>query len=118
MQINHLNRISLISVALLTSPFIYGDPNVISDSTKQVVTHCGYYLNALPKVEVPVAKDADGNAYCKVDISAMPVGSNTVKLTFVHFHPVFGRQESVPSLPLAVIRPTIPLAPTNLTATP
>jgi hypothetical protein len=116
-----MKRSILTSLALL-APLIplttYASPIVISDSTKQVVTHCGYLLNTLSKVEVPVAKDADGDSYCKIDISGMPVGTNTVKLTYININPIWGRLESASSLPFTVIRPPIPSPPLNLIVTP
>ena len=112
----------LVIVFLFLSTVFWTDelraaPNVMSDPTTQTVTHCGYMLDAQPKVDVPVATDAAGK-FCKMDIANMPAGNHTIRATYVNIDPLWGRQESVPSLPLAVTKPSAPLAPLGLSVSP
>lgn len=88
-------------------------PFIRSDATAQAVTHCGYLLDTLPKVDMPVATEAAGK-YCLFDIGTLPAGAHTVRATFVNIDPIWGRSESVNSVPLGVTKPAQPVAPTGL----
>lgn len=100
----------LVPMAAQPAPFVISDP---SQDTPQP-THCGLLLDATPKVDVAVAKDANGKAYCQFDMAGITTGAHTVKATFVIIDPTWGRVESPVSVPLALTRPGSPLAPAGL----
>lgn len=104
----------LLTNAALAAPFVISDP---STDTPQP-THCGLLLDTAPKVDVVVAKDGGGKAYCRFDMASLTTGAHTVKATFVIIDPVWGRQESPVSVPLALTRPGSPTAPAGLGLTP
>ena len=91
-------------------------PFVTSDATTQKVTHCGILLDTGAKVEVPVTTVTPTSAICKYDVGGVTVGSHTIKATFINVDPVWGRSESVTSLPLDFARPdqTIATPPSGL----
>lgn len=110
----------LLIIILLLLPIIFvklaeAAPFIVSDDTTQTVTHCGYYLDSAPKIDVPVT---DTKA-CKVDLSSVTVGVHTVKLTYVLIVPGWGRSESAPSSPFTFTRPspTISVSPGSLAIT-
>lgn len=109
-------KMYLLYLALLVpaiaspAPFVVSDP---SPDTPQP-THCGLLLDAAAKVDVAVAKDAAGKAYCQFDMAGITTGAHTVKATFVLIDPTWGRVESPVSVPLALTRPGSPIAPAGL----
>lgn len=80
-------------------------PFVTSDPTTQKVTHCGILLNSGAKIEIPVTSASATTAICKYDIGTVAVGTHTIKATFINIDPVWGRSESVTSIPLDFVRP-------------
>lgn len=111
---------TLLLTLLLGLPSIaIAGPFVVTDPTTQIVTHCGYVLDVDAKVDSPVAV-VTGGSMCKIDVSMVAAGSHTIKATFVNIDPVWGRSESVFSVPLTFVRPasTLPNAPTNLMINP
>ena len=114
-----MKKILYFSIILIVSNFALAAPFVVSDSTTQVVTHCGVVLDSGSKIDVPVVTATPTTAICKYDISAVSVGPHTIKATFVNIDPIWGRSESVFSSPLDFVRPSnvINIAPTNLVIT-
>lgn len=96
-----------------------GAPFVVSDSTTQIVTHCGVVLDTAVKVDVPVVTDLTGKL-CKYDLTAVSSGVHTLKVTFVNIDPIWGRSESALSIPFTFTRPspTITVSPAGLVITP
>ena len=92
------------------APFAASDP-VAGGATAP--THCGLYLDAAAKVEVPVQTDASG-VFCKFDMAAVSVGAHTVKATFIRNDPIWGTLEGVQSAPLTFTRPGVPAIPAGL----
>jgi hypothetical protein len=105
-----LASLLLIPVLALSAPF------VTSDATTQKVTHCGILLDSGAKVEVPVVSVSPTSAICKYDVGGVVVGAHTIKATFINVDPLWGRSESVYSVPLDFERPaqTIPTSPSGL----
>ena len=95
----------LLVAALLLPSLALAAPFVTSDPTTQKVTHCGILLDSGTKVDVPVATVSTTSAICKYDIGAVNVGPHVIKATFVNIDPVWGRSESVTSVPLDFVRP-------------
>lgn len=100
----------LVPMAAQPAPFVVSDP---SQDTPQP-THCGLLLDATPKVDVAVAKDSAGKAYCQFDVAGLAIGTHTFKATFVLNDPVWGRLESAVSAPFELSRPGSPNAPAGL----
>lgn len=100
----------LVPMVAGAAPFVISDP---STDTPQP-THCGLLLDAAAKVDVAVAKDANGKAYCQFDMAGITTGAHTVKATFILVDPTWGRVESPVSVPLALTRPGSPTAPAGL----
>jgi len=92
-------------------------PYVISDPTTQSVAACGIVIDSAAKVESPVATVAGGKI-CKYDVSGLTTGQHTITATFIGNDPVWGRLESVPSLPLVLSRPGTPTSPGGLAISP
>lgn len=99
----------------LAAPFIVSDPLVSG------VVQCGVFLDAAPKLTVPVTAvvtPAPGNI-CKFDVGGVGVGSHTITMTAITVNdPVWGSQESAKSSPLAFTRPAAPNAPSGLQLAP
>jgi hypothetical protein len=104
---------ALITLLLLPVCAAIAAPFVISDETAQTVTHCGLFLDAAAKVDTPVASNTTGK-YCKFDLAGLSTGAHTIKATFVNIDPVWGRLESVQSVPLSLTKPEIQNAPSGL----
>ena len=104
---------------LLFAPVVNATPFVVSEPTTQVVTHCNLLLDAAPGVDVLVASDVTGK-YCKFDLAGITVGDHTIKAKFVNNDPIWGRSESVTSVPLLFTKPAILIliAPTGLLLKP
>ena len=110
------NKILLIAGLYALCNIAIAAPFVTSDPTAQKVTHCGILLDSGVKVDVPVTTVNATNAICKYDIGTVSIGLHTIKATFVNIDPVWGRSESVTSVPLDFVRPdnAITNPPTNL----
>ena len=97
-----------LAVSVRAAPFVVSDPSV------QTVTHCGVMIDATAKVDSPV-ESVTGGKRCKYDVGGISTGTHTIKATFVNIDPVWGRSESVFSVPLSVTRPGAPVvAPAGL----
>lgn len=81
-------------------------------------THCGLFLDAAPKVEVPVVSQTSGAKFCKFDIAAVATGSHTVTATAIAKDTVWGTLESVKSSPFTFTRPGIPAVPSGFGVDP
>ena len=90
-------------------------PFVVSDWTLQDVTHCGQLFDTTPSIDVPVEVDLTLGKRCKLDLAGLPAGTHTIKATFVRANdPVWGRLESVPSVPFTLVKPGTPTLPGGL----
>ena len=110
-----MKKLFLITI-LMSTPYVSAAPFVTSDATTQKVTHCGVLLDNGVKIDVPVTSVSTTSAICKYDVGSVTVGPHTIKATFVNIDAVWGRSESVYSVPLDFIRPdqTIPTSPSGL----
>jgi len=106
---------SLFCILLIIPAWAWAAPFVESDVTTQTVSGCGVQIDTAAKYDTPTLNKA-----CHIDISGVTVGSHSIKATFFNVDPVWGRSESVFSVPLAFVRPVsvMPTAPVNLVITP
>jgi hypothetical protein len=75
---------------------------VVTDPITPGATQCGFYVDASPRVTVPVTPVYSGNI-CMLDISALGAGTHTITATAISVNdPFWGSQESPPSLPLVL----------------
>lgn len=101
-----------LPVSALAAPF------VVSDILPLGVTQCGVFVNAAPKVVIPVTAVTGGNI-CNFDVGAVGSGSHTIRMTSITVDdPLWGSQESVQSAPLSFVRPAAPSAPAGLQLAP
>jgi hypothetical protein len=109
-----MKKLALLAL-LLGANWASAAPFVESDPTTQTVSHCGVVIDTAAKYDVAVVASA-----CKIDISGVTVGTHTIKATFVRIDPIWGRSESVFSLPLTFTRPAavMPTAPVGLVIIP
>ena len=107
----------LLLVLTLLSPAALSAPFVTSEPLESHVTHCGIFLDAAPKVVIPVVADVGGNI-CKFDVSGVSNGAHTIIGTAIVIDPVWGSLESVESVPLDFVRPAQPATPGLLKLTP
>ena len=98
--------LALFPAVAFASPFVVSDP-----STDLRPTECGYHVDGGPRLSSPVAKDATGKPYCKIDMASISAGNHTITATFAYTDDVWGFQESAPSVPLAFSRPSPSVAP-------
>lgn len=94
-------------------------PRAISDvipptAAGDKATHCGFRYGAAPRVDVPVATNAQGGVYCDKDLLDLPVGSTKIDATAVLMKPGFPRVESSPSNEVTVSRAAAPPKATGL----
>ena len=106
-----MRKLPLVLLALAGN--VMAAPFVVSDPVSAGVTHCGRYEGGVFKSDVLIVAGA-----CKFDIGTQSTGTTVYTATAVTSDPVWGRQESVQSLPLSVVRPIGPVAPVGLRATP
>lgn len=113
----YLAALALASSAAIANPFVQSG---VSDKTFLApgVIQCGVFLDAAPKVVIPVTAVTGGNV-CQVDVGSVTVGAHTISFTAITVNdPVWGSLESARSVPLAFSRPGVPPAPTGLLLTP
>jgi hypothetical protein len=103
----------LIAFLLLFPALAMAAPFVVSDPVAGGATHCGRYEGGTFKADVPIVAGA-----CKFDIGAQLTGTTVYTATAVINDPLWGRQESVQSLPLSVVRSGVPAAPVGLRSSP
>ena len=108
----------LLAILMFSSMPAFPAPFVVSDILTPGVTQCGVFMDASPKVTIPVTAVTGGNI-CKHDIGAIATGSHTVTMTSISVNdPIWGSQESVKSSPLSFVRPAAPSAPATLQLAP
>ena len=102
----------LWAAAAQATPFVVSDPYPLA-STPQP-THCGVWLNAVPKAEIAVTAGPSG-VYCKYDVGTVATGSHTIKMSHIYRNPVdpWADLESAQSNPFTFQRPDVPGAPTG-----
>jgi len=90
-------------------------PFVDSDATTQTITGCKVQIDTAATFDSPAVNKA-----CHIDVSNVAVGSHSIKATFYNVDPIWGRSESVFSVPLAFTRPSAAVlsAPLNLLLVP
>lgn len=106
---------------MLTSLTALAQPYIVTDPLQVGVTQCGVYLDAQPKVVIPVTIVVTGGqgSICKYSISTVTVGTHSIQLTSIAVNdPVWGSQESAKSVPFSFARPGTPGAPTGIVLTP
>ena len=103
-----------LSAPALAGPFIVSDAVPASETQP---THCGVWLNALPRTEIPVTASAAG-PYCKYDLVGLTVGSHTIRLSHVRKDAVWGDQESAQSAPFGFNKPGAPRVPSGTSLSP
>ncbi len=106
-------RIVLALLLYICATFAHSAPFVVSDPTTQTVTHCGIVINSDTKIDSPV-ETVTGGKRCKYDLTGYAPGALSIKATFINVDPVWGRQESVFSVPLVLQKPTSPVPPAGL----
>lgn len=86
-------------------------PFVVSDPSNEAPTHCGVWMDSAPRQEIPVAIDATGAPYCRIDLESVSAGGHVIKASFVKKDAVWGTLESAQSAPFEFVRPGAPAAP-------
>lgn len=95
-------------------PCAQAAPFVVSDPVDPATTQCGVFLNAAPKVTIPVTVTS-GVKTCKYDLATLASGTHSIRMTAITVNdPIWGSQESAQSLPLAFSKPGAPVAPGGL----
>ena len=112
-----MKRLVLAMAVMSMSTWAMSAPFVVSDPLDPRATHCGVFVDAAAKVTIPVAVEGT-DKICKHDISAVSVGSHTIRMTTIANDPVWGSQESVQSAPLSFVRPAGVIAPVGLELQP
>ena len=96
----------------------YAAPSIVSDLVAPGTAQCGVYVDAQPKVTVPVTA-ITGGVICKFDVATISTGSHSVQMTAIAVNdPVWGSQESGKSVPLTFVRPAQPTVPVGLVLVP
>lgn len=106
----------LLAVALLVALPALAQ-SVVSDPVDARGTHCGVFLNALAKQTIAVTVEGTGKI-CKFDVSGLPNGSHTIRMTLIANDPIWGVQESPQSAPLAFVKPAAPATPAGVRLIP
>jgi len=91
--------LSVLCLLALSVGVVTAAPFVVSDPTLQGVTHCGSVLDGGVKVDSLVSVSPLGKS-CKIDVGAVGAGNHSITASFVNIDPIYGRQESVQSVPL------------------
>lgn len=104
---------------LLLIPVAHAAPFVVTDPVDPATTQCGVFLDAAPKVTIPVTVTA-GVKTCKYDLASIGIGMHTVQMTAITVNdPVWGTKESAKSSPpLSFSKPDVPVAPAGLVLAP
>lgn len=116
MFVRRATLLMLLPAASIAAPYAYTNVYPVATDPK-VPTHCGVYVNTAAKVEIAVTTDTTGT-YCLYDLATLPVGNNTVKVSYIRKDTLWGTVEGDPSVPLSLTRPGKPVAPTSLQAKP
>ena len=105
-------------LAFLAVPTLaFAAPFVEADLPDQSTTHCKMSLDgAAFGPEVPVT--ATNPKLCRVDLQGTPTGQHDVRLIAVATDPIWGRRESVPSLPFVFTRPGVATPPAGIRLVP
>lgn len=101
----------VLLVCLVASAVAEAAPFVYTEPLPAGTTSCGFLLDAGAKVVVPV-KSTAGVLTCEADLSGISTGAHSVKFTTIANDPVWGVQESPPSVvAYAFSRPAAPPPP-------
>lgn len=107
-------------VLLALSPLSFGQ-SIVTDPLVPGVSQCGVLLDTAPEIKIPVTPQpspAIGNI-CSFKVNTVSPGTHTIKMTSITTNdPVWGSQESAPSLPLTFTRPAAPSVPSGLQLVP
>lgn len=99
-------------------PCAHAAPFVTSDPVDTGTTSCGVFMDAAPKVVVPVAI-VGGVKVCQYDLATLSSGSHTIQMTAIIAATATNTGgESAKSLPLAFIKQVAPAAPAGLGLSP
>lgn len=108
-----MNRSILAALLILPSAVSQAAPFLTTDPTTQEVTHCGIFVDALPKTEIAVTTSGTGKI-CKYDLANISGGSHTISATFILKSPIWGDEESAKSSVLNFTRPGGVTSPSGL----
>lgn len=113
-----MKKILLALYAALLVGGAQAAPFVVSDPVDPATAQCGVLLDAAPKVIITVTVAA-GVKTCKYDLATLASGSHSIRMTAITLNdPVWGSQESAPSVPLAFSKPAVPAPPASLVLSP
>lgn len=116
-----LGLIMLYASIADAAPFIVSDPfpaTAPGGTAYAVPTHCSFKLDSAAATDIPVGKDAANKDICKIDISAVTVGTHTAVVKTVRIDPVWGRLESPPAPNFTFARPAATPTPAGMVITP
>ena len=108
-----------ILLLLALFPSLASAVSIVSDAVDPATSQCGVFMDALPKVTVPVTVQG-ATKICKYDLApTFAPGTHTVTMTAITVNdPVWGNAESAKSTPLVFTKPGVPAAPGNLGLSP
>lgn len=108
-------RLILLCLLVMFAGLVRAAPFVVADVVAGV-SSCGTVLDGGAKVNVVVAT---GTTQCKFDLVGIAAGSHTVTMTAIAVNdPVWGSQETAPSLPFTFTKPAAPVVPSGLRLSP
>jgi hypothetical protein len=113
-----LKRLLLIALFYWAPVQAQAAPFIVTDILAAGVSQCGVFMDAAPKVTIPVTAVTGGNI-CKHDVGAVSPGAHSATMTAISVNdPIWGSQESPQSLPFTFTKPAVPAAPTGLKLAP
>lgn len=88
---------------------------VVEANVDPGVTSCGVFLDAAPKVTIPVTAPVPPatQAKCRFDVQAVSTGAHNVRMTAIRDDPIWGTLESAQSPPFAFAKPSAPSVPAS-----
>jgi len=111
--------LTFLATAALLLPAAAQATKIVSDpTTATAVTHCAWYMDAVPRQLVVAPKDSAGKPFCSLDVTALSTGAHSVQAAFVVEDANWGTQEGPKSDPFAFTRPAAPPKPSGLTVKP
>lgn len=125
-----MKRLALVAAVLLAlgpamATSAHAAPFCVIKDVPAGATHCGIYMDAAPKVQVPVISVPVTAEYptgwiCKHDLANLPSGAHTCAGSAIIIADALwgGPLESPKSPPFAFTRPGVPAAPASLGLSP
>lgn len=111
---------SILAALLFSAPAFSANPRIVSDSVSRTdITHCAWYMDAVPRQLVLAPKDASGKPFCELAITGLSNGTHTVTAAFVIAgSPTNPEVEGPKSDPLNFTQPALPSKPSGLEIKP